>query len=246
MSATFNDTTNYKGLVQLYEREIGANRGDISGSTDRLKEFASDVNSALDDFVEMAIKSSGTWQFDDTNFSDYPIITTNLVQGQRDYSFTSDETGNLVLDIYKVLVADADGKYRELTPRDAQSEEDTNGFWNGENTQGSPHEYDKTGNGIFLNPIPNNNVSNGLKVYINREASYFAHTDTIKKPGVPGIFHKYFALRPAQDYARRNNLANHDRIQGEVLRMEQEIQSYFGERPKDERRRLQIALEDNK
>ena len=37
MSATFNDTTNYKGLVQLYEREIGANRGDISGSTDRLK-----------------------------------------------------------------------------------------------------------------------------------------------------------------------------------------------------------------
>jgi len=245
MSAVFNDTTNYRGLVQVYEDEIGANLGDVSGNTTKLKKFAADANMALDDFVGMAIQSSGTWQFDDSNHTDYPIITTNLVSGQRDYTFTTDEGGSLILDIYKVLVADASGTFHEVDPVDAQSQKDTSGFWDGANTGGMPVKYDKTANGIFLEPIPNFNYTNGLKVYINREASYFTYTDTTKKPGVPGIFHKYFALRPAQDYARRNNLANQNKIQEEVLRMEKDIEDYYALRPKDERRRFSVTS-DNK
>lgn len=246
MSIVFNDTTNYKGLVQLYEREIGADRGSVSGNTAKLKEFTADVNLALDDFTETAIRTSGTWQFDDSNQTDYPIITTDLVSGQRDYSFTVDGSGNLILDIYKVLVADSSGTFREVEAVDAQSEDDTSGFWDGADVGGTPLRYDKTANGIFLDPIPNFNYTDGLKVYINREASYFTDTDTTKKPGVPGLFHKYFVLRPAQDYARRNNLANQDKIQEQVLRMEEWIGDYFARRPRDERRRLIAVNNDNK
>lgn len=246
MSLVFNDTTNYRGLVQVYEDEIGANRGDVSGNTEKLKKVTADINLALDDFTEMAIRSSGTWQWDDTNQTDYPIITTSLVSGRRDYTFTTDESGNLILDIYKVMVADSGGRFTEIRPVDVQSQRDTEGFWDGANTGGTPDKYDKTANGIFLDPIPNYNYTNGLKAYINREASYFTTADTTKKPGVPGIFHKYLALRPAQDYARRNSLDNHDRIQGEVLRMEQEIQAYFAFRPRDEKPRLRPAGQDNK
>ena len=43
MSIQFNDTTTYKGLVQFFEKEVGFNRGDVAGNTDRLKEFTADV-----------------------------------------------------------------------------------------------------------------------------------------------------------------------------------------------------------
>lgn len=252
MSIPFSDTTNFKGLVQLFEREILADRGFVSGNTERLKQYTADANIALDDFVEMAIKSSGTWQWDDTNQTDYPIITTNLVASQRDYTFTTDESGNMILDIYRVFVADESGTFHEVKAKDVQSEQDTAGFYDGKNTTGAPNKYDKTGNSIFLDPIPNYNYTNGLKVYINREALYFAYTDTTKKAGIPGILHKYLYLKPAYEYARRNNLTVLGNIAAEVQKMEGmpgmngTIAEYFSKRPRDEQPRLVVMHQDNK
>lgn len=232
--------------MQLFERECGFQRGDVSGDTDKLKEYTVDANLALDDFTKLAIKSSGTWQFDDSNQSDYPIITTDLVANQRDYSFTTDGNGNYILEVLKVLVADSSGVFRELTAVDSQSSSDTKGYWDGQNTTGTPLTYDKTANSIFLDPIPSYSYAGGLKVYISREPSYFIYTDTSRVAGVPGIFHKYLALKPAQDYARRNNLANQDRIREEVLLLENEIEKYFALRPRDQRRRLTTTHTNNK
>lgn len=263
MSLVFNDTSTFRGLVQIYEREIGANQGDISGDTTKLKQFTADCNLALDDFVVLALKSSGRWQFDDSNQTDYPIISTNLISGQRDYSFTTDGSGNLILDIYKVFVANASGLFTEITPVDVQSatnlgsfgntsgrvwnnSDDLSSFTNGQNASGVPFRYDKTANSIFLDPIPNYNYTNGLKVYINREATYFSYDDTTKSAGIPGTFHKYLALKPALDYARRNSLANLPRLEAEVVKLEGLpgqpglIAEYFGRRARDERWRLTI------
>lgn len=232
----------------MYEKEIGANRGDISNDTNRLKEFTADVNVALDYFVEMAIRSSGTWQWDDSNQTDYPTISTSLVANQRDYSFTTDGSGNIILDIYRVFILPSatSGTYKEIFPVDVQTERNTEGFTNGLNTTGSPIVYDKTGNAIFLDPIPGYSASMGIKVYINREASYFAYTDTTKKAGIPGIFHEYLYLKSAQDYARRNTLTNQNKIEEQVVRMEEKIVSYFSLRPKDERPRMRISNESNR
>lgn len=254
MSLVFNDTTTGKGIVQMYEKEAGFNRGDISGSTSRLKDLTADVNLAFDDFTRIALAASGTWQEDDSNQTDYPIISTNLVSGQRDYTFTTDGSGNLVLDVYKVMVASSSGIYTEIKPVDVQSQKDTDSFYSGQNTTGTPTRYDKTANGIFLDVIPNYNYTGGLKVYINREPSYFVYTDTTKKPGVPGIFHRYFALKPALDWARRNTLANYPLLASEVLKMEGDegagivgtIAKYFSARTKDEPRRLVVGFQDNK
>ncbi len=234
MSLVFNDTSTKRGIIQEIESECGFNDGDLSGNTNLLKKYTASVNLALDDFIAMAIRWSGTWQFDDSNHTQYPIIKTNLVSGQRDYPFTTDQESNLILDIYKVTVADTAGIRNEITPIDQQSQ-NVPGFTDGQNTTGIPTRYDKTANGIFLDPPASYNSTLGLWVYINREGSYFVSTDTTKKPGVPGIFHKYFVLRPAQDYARRNNLKNAKDIQEEVLRMELEIQQYFSQRSRDER-----------
>lgn len=236
MSIQFNDTTTYKGLVQIYEKEIGVNRTDISGNSDKLKEYTAEANIADDDFKRMAIKASGTWQYDDSNHTDYPIITTNLVDGQRDYSFTTDGSSNLILDIHKVYARiDSTGVFQELHPVDVQSEW-TDDFTNGDNIEGVPYEYDKTANGIFLNPIPSYNSTGGLKIYISREGSYFTSADTTKKPGVPGLFHRYYAIKPAMHYARRNNLSSYDRLLFEVQTMEAQINEYFGNRERDKRK----------
>lgn len=234
MSKIFSDTSAYNGLVQLYEREIGANRGDISSDTTKLKQFTADVNSALDYFPELAIKSSGTWQWDDSNQTDYPIIKSNIVSGQRDYAFTSDSSSNLILDIYKlaILPSATATLYEEIYPVDVQSGEDYN-LLAEVTTTGIPGAYDKTANAIFFDIKPSYDATNGIKMYINREASYFTYLDTTKKPGVPGIFHEYFFLKPAMDYARRNTLANHDKIALEVSKLEQNIKDYYGRREKD-------------
>src|SRR3990167_10378043 len=116
MSVQFSDTTNYKGIIQLIEKELGFKRGDISGDANLLKEITADVNLAWDDYLTIALPASGKWQFDDSNQTDYPIIKTNLVDGQRDYTFTTDEGGNLILDIYKVaiLLSATDTLYQEI------------------------------------------------------------------------------------------------------------------------------------
>lgn len=237
MSLQFNDTTNYKGLVQVFEKEAGFNRGDVSGNNDRLKEFAADANMTLDDFFALAIPASGKWQFDDTNQTDYPIITANLVSGQRDYSFLTDGSGNLILDIYRVAILPSATAtlYQEIFPIDVQSDPtSTNNILTNITTGGIPAVYDKTANALFLDPIPSYNATNGLKVWINREGSYFLYNDTTKKPGVPGLFHRYFAIKPAMEYARRKRLETFVGLYNEVQAMEKSIVEYFAKRSKDE------------
>jgi hypothetical protein len=241
VSLQYNDTSTLRGIIQIYEKELGFAEGRVSDSTTAMQEVTADINLALDDFVEMAIKSDGTWQWDDSNQTDYPIMTTNLVDGQRDYAFTTDGSGNLVLEVLRVFVANSSGLYGEIYPVDAASDEDTWSFSDGQNSEGQPCRYDKTANGILLDPIPSYNYTNGLKLYVNREASYFTTSDTTKKPGVPGIFHKYFPLRAAQDFARRNSLAVLPRLEAEVARMEANIKGYYGRRARDERHIITTA-----
>ncbi len=232
MSIPFNVA--FTGLVQQYELEIGANRGDVASNTNLLKEFTAKANSALDDYITLAIQSSGTWKFDDSNHSDFPEIVTNIVATQRNYPFTTDENGNLVLDIFKVYAKETGKAYVELLPVDPDVIGNAPGIIDGLNTTGVPYQYDKTANVIRLDPVPSTSVTSGLKVSINREASYFTYTDTTRKAGVPGTHHKYFYLRPALDYARRNTLTSYIRIDGEILKLEAEIKEYFSKRNKDE------------
>lgn len=194
-----------------------------------------DENLALDSGFALIFKSSGKWQFDDTNHTDYPIITTNLVSNQRDYTFTTDEQGNLILDIYKVMVKDEQGIFHEIYPVDQQSDEYMDGFWSGINNTGIPSRYDKTANGIFLDCIPSYSSTNGLKIFINREGSYFTTADTTKMPGFAGLFHEYVALEPSARYCKRNKMFDlADRYERDLIKMEGNIKKYYRDRSKDE------------
>lgn len=201
-----------------------------------LADKTADENLAIDFIFDKIFKVNGTWQFDDSNHTDYPIIMTNLIQGQRDYSFITDEQGNLILDIYKVLVADKEGRYYEILPVDVESESVMNGFFDGQDLQGYPIRYDKTANGIFLDAIPDYNYTNGLKIYINREGSHFIDSDTTKMPGFAGSFHEYIALRPSHFYCKRNGMFDlSDQYKRDMIEMENAIETHYSSRNKDEK-----------
>lgn len=234
MSLQFNDATTKKGIVQTIDKNCKSNRVSYP-----LLDIAADVNLALDKAFSIIFKAGGKWQFDDSNHTDYPIIMTHLVDGQRDYSFVTDEQGNMILDIYKVMVKNQDGIYQEVFPKDQQSDSGTEGFTDGTNTEGVPLYYDKTANGIFLEQIPSYNSTNGLKVFINREGSYFASTDTTKKAGFAGLFHEYLALRPSYFYAIRNGLKNKNDLKNEMIEMEDALKKYYRDRAKDESSHLE-------
>lgn len=228
MSAT------YTQLLNLIDRNCKSNTVSYP-----VADKTADMNLALDRAFALIFQVGGTWQFDDSNHTDYPIITTSIVSGQRDYSFVTDEQGNLILDIYKVMVADENGNFFEITPVDQQSKDSPIGYNDGNNTAGLPNTYDKTANGIFLDAIPNYNRAGGLKVFINREGSYFTTSDTTKKPGFAGLFHEYVALRPSYQYAYRNKLENKNDLKNEMLEMEQAIMDNYKAREKDVQKTLQ-------
>lgn len=232
MSLVFSNTTTKNGIIQVCERNLGFNDGDISGNTTLLAQFTGDVNIALDRALAIIFSVGGTWQFDDSNHTDYPIISTNIVASQRDYSFTSDANSNLILEIYKVFVADSTGLFSEILPVDVQSSAPSN-YTSGQNTTGMPNSYDKTANGIFLDPIPNYNRTSGLKIYINREGSYFTTSDTTKKPGFAGLFHEYLPLRASYEYAQRKSLNNVKSLGEQMVIMENEMRDYYKAREKD-------------
>jgi hypothetical protein len=245
MSIEFSNTTTKRGLVQMYEKEIGANYGDVSGNSEALAEFTVRVNNTLDNYLLLWASSAGTWQGDDTNHETggsktYPIITANIVSGQRDYPFTVDDNSIQITDISKVLILQSatETNYVEIFPVDELNTNLSEILIN--TTTGTPRQYGKLSNGIFLDAIPNYSVSAGIKMIVNREGSSFLTTDTTKTPGVP-TYHEYFYLKPAFEKASilgSSNLTSLEKkvidLEGsERLRITGKIKEFFSQRERD-------------
>lgn len=234
MSLQFNKTTGDKrGIIQRIEQKLGFPSAHISGDSTRLADFTGMVNIALDNALHIIFKADGRWQFDDSGHTTYPILTGNLVDGQRDYSFIQDSDSNLILDIHRVFVKQsASSPYYEIFPVDAQTDDESkiSNIVDGLNVEGQPYQYDKTATGLFLDPIPNANVTNGLKVYVSREGSYFSTSDTTKTPGFAGLYHDYLAIWAAYDYALAHRLDAQESLKRDLLETEEKITDFYSRR----------------
>ncbi len=205
-----------------------------------------DINNALNYYFILANSAAGNWRpVDDTNQTDYPVVYADIVGSptpQQDYSFTVDENGNQILDIYKVRILLPDGvTWRTL--KQINMDVITDGQLD-TTVSGIPSEYYLTANGIFLVQQPNYNMTDGLELHINRTSTYFTVSDTTKKAGIPWVHHEYLALRPAYFY---NLLKNPQlaKAQAEVLfgldgrsGLQGAIKKYYRDRNKDFSQRI--------
>ena len=224
---------NFTQITSLIDAEVKTNSTSYPLATKVL-----DINVAMDDAIDIAIRSCGIGQYDDTNHTDYPFITTDLNSGQRDYSYTADGSANLILDIYRVMIANSSGVYQEIPQVDMQSEDWTESFYDGQNVTGQPTKYDRTGNGIIFDVIPNYSFTAGVKMFINREGSYFTVSDTTKKPGLDGRLHEYLALSAACKYAQRNGLTNETALYNRKLLFERKISEVYSKKDRGVRKIL--------
>lgn len=236
MSLEINNVAEHSGILQAIEDECGFNPGDISGNAFRKKSFIAKVNRSLDEALAVIFSKNGKCRFDDKNHDDYNIVYLDIVSGQRDYSLVNDENGNLILNIDKMFRKNRDGKYEEITPVDVVTEHVNPSFYDGQNTEGIPQEYDKTANGFIFDVTPDYDSEEGIMIYISREASYFTTSDTTKKPGFDGLFHRWCVVVPSLEYARINLPQNRiNNLEREKLQLAKDMGNWYGLKLKDEK-----------
>lgn len=224
----FNNTTTRDGIIQDCEFLLFAGTSQITSDTNLLKTFTGLANRALDSVTTAILESDDRWEFDDTTYTDYPIATTDVISGQRDYVLSVSH-----LKVTRVEVKDISGLWRKLTPidlvdigiaRDEYMKEDAN-----------PIYYDKIANSVFLYPAANYNSIGGLRVYYQREPNYFEYTDTTKEPGFAKILHRIIPLKMCYDYAVANNLSDKITVlSNEIEKKDLEVRRFYGRRNKDE------------
>lgn len=219
----FNDVTDIeKGLIQGCEFWTRHSDGDISGASILLKQFTGRLNRAFDKIMPLLLAYNDTIRWDDTvNHTDKPIGYVDIVANQNDYLISADDNGLDILNVTNVraIAQTGDTQYVDLRRIVIGSNDARDHFHSynfglhrshnslvpeilNPNTAitGQPRGYIELGNRIFLDILPEANVTNGLEITFQRQQSVFASTDTTKEPGIPLPFHELLVLYASLDW----------------------------------------------
>lgn len=234
----FNDVANDSGLIQ--------DINDWCGTDDTSYPIAKktrDINAWLDRVVSLILQSDGRWQWDDSNYTDLPIGTGDLVSGQQDYNIA----GSTFLNISRLEVMGPDGNYYLLDPID-EHDIANQALSEYMKTPGRPLKYDKKGDSVFLCPAPASGsvtLAKGLKVSFQRTGSYFTASDTTKSPGFNPLFHRILSLGPSLDYVSKNEMVTKVKIIAPMVeKLEAGLILAYSTRSKDEKTTLRLRKEN--
>lgn len=181
----FNDTTTNLGVIQNCERMTGLGRAAISGDPDLLADFTAYSNIVLSRLWHSIFKSSGSWEYDDSNQTDLPQAVADITIGTSKYALP---TGALA--IKRVEIKNENDEWTPLTP--LLREEIKVAIDEHYQDNGTPTQYRLVGDTIELFPASDYNKTGGLKVYFDRGAVSFSSSDTTQEPG----FAEYHDLVP--------------------------------------------------
>lgn len=229
----YSNTTTKDGLLQHCEMLGGFGDGTITIDTTTLKPwFTGALNRAFQKVVSTILTSQDDWDFDDVNNTDYAVATTDLVAGQRDYSFPAS------LKLLKIKRVDVsyNGHFYKATPIDSSAlgfglgnDTDTDGNFNA-----SEPCYDAKANAVWIYPLPPANVTAGLRVEFTREPNEFATSDTTKEPGIDEPFHPMLSIHALYEWAVANDLSRADRLMATYLEYEARLKAHYGSKQQDE------------
>jgi hypothetical protein len=207
-----------------------------------IADITRNANLWYDRVVSLILQADGRWQWDDSNSTDIPTGTINLVSGTQKYDLG---TGvSTFLEILRVAVKDSSGVYRFLTP---MSLSDFNGRdpMDASQTSGTPIGYFKLGDYIVLDKIPNYSSASGIKLYTQKNVSYFTTSDTTKEPGFVATFHQLLSLGAAHDYCAVNDMPKRMlTIEKKIVKLEAGLGIFYSQRSRDERVRMSPRKEN--
>jgi hypothetical protein len=196
------------------------------------------VNNAYEQVVGWLINADGKWQFDDTNYTNFPIGTYTMVDSQGVYSFN-----DKFLQIEDVQVKNSDGNFQIIKPLDQKDSNTLTPLREEFEDDGLPIYYDKlTDDTIELLPAPATadvTLASGLRIKFKRTASIFTSAEVTtgtKVPGFHSTFHVILAYMAAIPYCmtyKPERVAYYER---EVERLKKAMIKQYTKRAKDERK----------
>ena len=139
---------------------------------------------------------------------------------------------------------DSNGKWTLLKAIDEMRE--TSAIGAIELESGTPTEYWKTANGIFLKVKSNYNQTNGIRMFFTRSPNYFTTANTTEVPGIPNGHHRYLALKPAFWYWLPKDTSRANIFFAELQKVELSIKDEYSQRTRDEVARLGVKQESNR
>jgi len=157
------------------------------------------INTAYEKVVGILISLNTRWEFDDTNFTDFPRGVADLVASQHDYSF---DTSHLAIESVEVM--DASGDYYKLKP--VNKADYSAALEELYDTAGKPEVYDKDGKSVLIYPAPSAaevTATSGLRVNFRRTADLFTSaqvTTGTKVPGFASPYHMILAYEAAMAF----------------------------------------------
>ena len=180
---------------------------------------------------------SNEWEVDDTNQTDLPIATANLVAGQADYALPS-----AIQRLMGVSVKDESGDWHKL--HDIDQIDVGIDLAEFRETDGRPEYYDVIGQSIMLYPAPaaaSITATAGLKVRLSRGVDIFVVTDTTKEPGFHENFHRILSIGTAYDYAVANNMTERiNDLRNRLTELTEGLQSFYGHRQRGKTVRIKV------
>lgn len=209
-SLTGADTTQYPNANRLIDINVWNRRVDIH-----------------------ILKSQDGFDFDDSNNSDFPIWTTNLVANQQDYALPSG-----MLELKRVEITyDNGATWHKATPFDiGQREKATASNAISDFTTANPY-YDPQYNSIFLYPIPIANGTASLKLWGTRTITEFTLSDLTTgtlSPGFDANFHDIDAYGPAFEFCLSHELPRTNAIKNELNEKLALLENHYGKKNTDE------------
>lgn len=195
------------------------------------------VNRYYNKALAIILRSSDSWDYDDTSNTDFPIVTANLVADQQAYTLPTD-----ALKIKRVEVTYDGTNWYKAEPFDINQRGDATDSTSVNNDFSSTQPfYDLQYGALFLYPIPTSNVSGGLKIWMTRELTEFTSGDLstgTKTPSLAVMFHEYLAMGPAYEFGLAKGMPQVTRFREEVQRIEAEMASYYSDKDIDTSVRL--------
>jgi hypothetical protein len=240
----FNDTATKQGALQDCEFLCQFGDGDISGNSTLRAVFTRLINKHNYKTVTAILDAQDGWDFDDRNFTDYPIATTPLVAGQRDYTFP---VSLKILKIKRVDITYDGTNWYQATARDSGAMDIPLGNATNEDTNftfSSP-VYDVKANAVWVYPMATSGqVSAGAKIRIEffREIYEFSATDTTQEIGFDKPFHQMVTLGASVEYAVAKNLPNAKSLFELYSDMEKRLRTYYGKKDISENFQLTPAM----
>ena len=194
----FSNTSTKNGAIQRYERHTELGDGVVSGDTDLLKIATGDIDESIYDITTEIMLQQDSFDWDDPYKTDYPIATTPLVAGQRDYQFDSIS----FLKLKRVDITYDGINWKRATPFDSASYRE--GLGNDtlvdQNFTTEEPMYDPKAFGFWLYPAPTAaQVAAGAKARIefSRGHNEFTYTDTTDELPIDRPFHDLVVIGAA-------------------------------------------------